>query len=453
MSTHDFDAVIIGGGPAGSTAGTLLARAGLRVLIVEKERFPRFHIGESIMPVANAILQESGAWEKVERAGFVRKHGAEFHVANKSVLPRHVEFAKGLLPGVDYTYQVERAKFDQILLEHAAESGCVVRQETKAREIRALGQEGYEVGLETTGGGTEEPERVSGSFLIDASGRDALFAKPIATAAANPALAKRLAIYAHLEGVTRAGGKAGGNIVIIRHADGWAWLIPLSGDRVSVGIVVTTAAMREAKLKPEAMFWQIVGETPKLAQALAAAKSVGEFHVTADYNYRAKKFATPRMLLVGDAACFLDPMFSTGVFLALRSAKLASEEVLEAHRRQRKLGWRARWRYTRRLRANLRNLERLVLAFYDNRSFAVFMERSAPWRLIPAINSLVAGHADPPWNVKWRYWLFLLVCRLQRVWAVVPVVPFGTPLATAAESAPTRRAAAIEVEGVSLAGH
>ena len=430
MSTHDFDAIIIGGGPAGSTTGAYLARAGLRVLIVEKERFPRFHIGESIMPVANAILQETGVWEKVERAGFVRKHGAEFHVANKSVLPRHVEFAKGLLPGVDYTYQVERAQFDQILLDHAAESGCEVRQETKASQVRTLGRDGYEVCLQPTRGSGEEPERTSGAFLIDASGRDALFPKPIPTAAANPDLAKRVAIYAHFEGVPRASGKAGGNIVIIRHADGWAWLIPLSGDRVSVGVVVTTAALRGSKLKPEAMFWQVVGETPKLAQTLAAVTVTGPFHVTADYNYRAQRFAASRMLLVGDAACFLDPMFSTGVFLALISAKLAAREVLQAHRRGRALGFLARRRYTHHLRAYVRNLERLVLAFYDNRSFAVFMERSAPWRLIPAINSLVAGHADPPWSVRWRYWLFLLVCRLQRIRAVVPAVNFGVPAST-----------------------
>ena len=424
MSTHDFDAIVIGGGPAGSTAGAYLGRAGLRVLIVEKERFPRFHIGESIMPVANGILQETGVWEKVERAGFVRKHGAEFHVASKSVLPRHVEFARGLIPGVDYTYQVERATFDQILLEHAAECGCVVRQETKASEVKEIRDAGYEVCLHAHDGDPAAPERVRAAFLVDASGRDALFPKPIPTAAKNPHLAKRVAIYSHFSGVPLSPGKAGGNIVIIRQAEGWAWLIPLSGERVSVGVVIATEAMRAAKLKPEALFWKLVGETPKLAQALAGAKSAGPFHVKADYNYRARKFAAPRMLLVGDAACFLDPMFSTGVFLALLSAKLAAREIIGAHRRGGALGWLARGRYSRQLRANVATLERLVLAFYDNRSFAVFMERSAPWRMIPAINSLVAGHSDPPWSVRWRYWLFLLVCQLQKFWAVVPPVDF-----------------------------
>ena len=151
------------------------------------------------------------------------------------------------------------------------------------------------------------------------------------------------------------------------------------------------------------------------------------FHVTADYNYRARAFAAPRLLLVGDAACFLDPMFSTGVFVALLSAKLAAREIIAAHRRgNAALGFIAWRRYTWRLKSNLATLERMVLAFYDNASFSVFMERSAPWRMIPAVNSVVAGHSDPPWPVRWRYWLFLLLCRVQRFRPVVPNVNLET---------------------------
>ncbi len=423
MPPYDYDAVIVGGGPAGSVTGAYLARAGLRTLIVEKERFPRFHIGESIMPVSNEVLRDIGVWDKVDRAGFVPKYGAEFHVANKSVLPKHVEFSKGLVPGLDYTFQAERSKFDEILLDHAAELGGTVRQETRVTGVQPIERDGYEVTLQPTGGAVET---VRCAYLIDASGRDALFAKPIKTAPANPALAKRVAVYAHFANVPRAPGKAGGNIVIVRNADGWAWFIPLSGDRVSVGVVLTTAAMRAARLKPEALFWKIVGESPKLAQALAGAEIISPFHVTADYNYRARKFAASRLMLVGDAACFLDPMFSTGVFIALRSARLAAAEIVAAHRRgNAALGWLARRRYTRRLRSNLRTLERMVLAFYDNASFSVFMERNAPWRMAPAINALVAGHSEPPWAVRWRYWLFLLVCRVQRWREVVPNVNFA----------------------------
>ena len=417
--TPDFDAVIIGGGPAGSTAGAYLARAGLRVLIVEKERFPRFHIGESLMPVANSVLRETGAWDKVERAGFVRKYGAEFHVGNRSALPRHVEFARGMLPDLEYTYQVERARFDLLLLEHAAELGCTVRQETRVTAVRPTGRDGYEITLGSEG------ETVRCAYLVDASGRDRLFDKPIATAPANPVLDKRIALYGHFTGVRRGAGQAAGNIIITRHADGWGWLIPLDAQRASVGVVVPTERLRASRSKPEAVFRQVVADSEKMGRAMEDAVPLGEVHATADYNYRARRFVAPRMALVGDAACFLDPMFSTGVFLALFSAKLASEEIILAHKRGgRPLSFLQRWRYTRRLGRNVANLERLVLAFYDNASFAVFMERQAPLQMLPAINSLVAGHADPPWRVRWRYWLFLLVCRLQRRWPVVPPVDF-----------------------------
>ena len=423
----DFDAVIIGGGPAGSVAGAYLVRAGLRVLIVEKERFPRFHIGESLMPVVNSVLREIGAWDKVERAGFVPKYGAEFHVGNRSAPPRHVEFARGMVPGLDYTYQVERSRFDQLLLEHAAELGCAVRQETRAVAVQGSGpggRGGYEVTLLPVGSRDGAPgETVRCAYLVDASGRDRLFAKPIPTAPAHPDLDKRVAVYGHFHGVKRAAGQAGGNIVIVRHEDGWGWLIPLDEERTSVGVVTTAGRMRASRLGPEAMFRQIVAESDKLGRALAGAVPLTPFHAAADYNYRAQAFAGPRLVLVGDAACFLDPMFSTGVFLALLSAKLAAEEITRAHGRGgAALSFLQRRRYARRLGTQIAALERLVLAFYDNASFAVFMERKAPLQMVPAINSLVAGYADPPWPVRWRYWLFLLVCRLQRFRAVVPTV-------------------------------
>ena len=424
-----YDAVIIGGGPAGSTAGAFLARAGLRVLIVEKERFPRFHIGESVMPVSNAILRASGVWDKVERAGFVPKHGAEFHVGNRSVLPKHVEFAKGMVPGLDYTYQVERSRFDEILLRHAEELGCTVREQTKAvssREAGRRGSEGYDITLQpaaTPRGSHDNETLVRGAYLLDASGRDTLFTKPIKTASANPDLNKRIAIYAHFRGVKRTEGKAGGNIIIVRHEDGWGWLIPLADERASVGVVTTNERMRASKLRPEEMFRQIVADSHRMCTAMEGATPTSPYHATADYNYRARQFAAPRLMLIGDAACFLDPMFSTGVFIALLSAKLASEEIVAAHTRGSAplSGWQRR-RYTRKLGRNIGTLQKLVLAFYDNASFSVFMERKAPLKMFPAINSLVAGHSDPPWPVRWRYWLFLAVCWWQRRRPVVPMV-------------------------------
>lgn len=422
MADAEYDVLIVGGGPAGSTAGAYLAQAGLRVLIAEKDRFPRFHIGESLLPAGNAVLRETGAWAAIEQAGFQRKYGADFHVSNESAPTKRVVFSDGFVPGMDYTYQVERARFDEILLDHAATSGCEVRQETRVTEARET-PAGHEATLTHAGGS----QAVRCSWIVDASGRDNHFRKPLKLERNRPILAKKVSVYAHFEGVSRAEGREAGNIVIVRHGDGWFWLIPLDERRTSVGLVTGVERLRAAGGDAAALFGQIVGESPKLGALIAGAKAVTAFRATSDYSYRARRFAGRRLLLVGDAAGFLDPMFSTGVFIALLSAKLAAGEIVAAQRRGRALSAWRQWRYTRRLSANFAMFEKLVLAFYDNASFSVFMDRKPPLNLARAINAIVAGNSQPPWKVLWRYWTFLLVCRLQKRWPLVPRVSFASP--------------------------
>ena len=420
MADQDYDVLIVGGGPAGSTAGAYLARAGLRVLIAEKDRFPRFHIGESLLPAGNAILQETGVWPAVEQAGFKQKFGADFHVSNESVPTKRVRFSEGLQVGMDYTYQVERARFDELLLDHAASTGCKVRQETRVISSRET-PGGHEAMLQGAGGA----ESVRCAWILDASGRDNHFHKPLKLERSEPILAKKIAVYAHFEGVSRAEGRDSGNIVIVRHGDGWFWLIPLDEQRTSVGLVTGVERLRAGGSRPEELFAQVVAESSKLSALVEGATPVSKFYVTSDYSYRARRFADKRLMLIGDAAGFLDPMFSTGVFIALLSAKLASEELLAAHRRGRGLSkWRQR-RYTRRLLAHFGIFESLVSAFYDNASFSVFMDRIPPMQLARAINAIVAGNSQPIWAVRWRYWVFLLVCRLQRRWPLVRPVSFA----------------------------
>lgn len=427
MADAAYDALIVGGGPAGSTAGAYLARAGLRVLIAEKDRFPRFHIGESLLPAGNSILRETGAWPLVEQAGFKRKFGAEFHVGNESVPPKRVVFAEGLAEGMDYTYQVERSRFDCMLLDHAASVGCEVRQEARVTEAAETG-DGHEATIVDAAGA----RTVRCSWIIDASGRDNHFRKPLKLERTEPIIPKKVAVYAHFEGVRRAAGPEGGNIVIVRHGDGWFWLIPLDERRTSVGLVTGVDRLRGAAGDGEALFRGIVAESAKLGALLNGAEPISKFHVTSDYSYRARRFASKRLLLAGDAAGFLDPMFSTGVFMALLSAKLAAREILKAHARRRPLTAWAQRRYTRQLRAHFGVFEKLVLAFYDNASFSVFMDRTPPLQLARAINAIVAGNAQPPWKVRWRYLTFLLVCRLQKHWRLVPPVSFASTRAALA---------------------
>lgn len=427
MPAPDFDCIIAGGGPAGSTAGAFLARAGLRTLIVEKERFPRFHIGESLLPAGNAVLREIGAWEKVEAAGFMRKLGAEFHVGDQPRNFKRIRFRDGMIPGADHTYQVERARFDELLFRHAAELGCETRERTKLSAARELpGGAGWEVTLQAAGGGGPETTTLRAPWLIDATGRDHVWNHALKTDRVDPGgdLPKRAAVYAHFRNVRREPGDLAGNIIIVRHADGWFWLIPLDEERTSVGLVSAVGALRGSPgRKPADIFQETVAASPKLSALMAGAEPTTGFHVTSDYTYRARRFAAERLLLVGDAAGFFDPIFSSGVFLALHGAKLATAEILAAHRhgRTRLTAWQQA-RYTRRLGRAAGVFQRLILAFYDNASYAVFVDRHPPMRLGAAVNSIVAGHTRLPWRVRWRYAVFLLVCRLQRRWRIVPPI-------------------------------
>ena len=426
---HDFDCLVVGGGPAGSTAGAYLARAGLRTLIVEKERFPRFHVGESLLPAGNDILRETGVWDE---GGSCRVHAANTGPSFTSVSApksvKRIRFCDGLIPGNPYTYQVERSRFDELLLRHAEELGCVVRERTRltAAHPRPDGS-GWEATVQTAGG--SGPETVRAGWIIDGSGRDQGFSHPLKSSRVDPGgnLPKRAAVYAHFRGVARAPGPAGGNIVIVRHADGWFWLIPLDGERTSVGLVTTLENVRVANGQLAELFQATVARLPKLTALMAGAEPASSFYVTADYTYRAKRFASERLLLIGDAAGFFDPIFSSGIFLGMHSARLAAAAVIHAQSRGggRALSRRAQAAYTRGVGKAAGVFQRLILAFYDNASYSVFLDNHPPLGLGRAVNSVVAGHTRLPWRVWWRYHAFLLVCRLQRRWSLVPSVPLA----------------------------
>lgn len=416
VSGTDYDVVIIGAGPAGSSAATRLAAAGLRTLIVEKESFPRFRIGESLLPHGNALLRETGVWPKIESAGFVPKFGASFHLADGSA-DKEVVFSTSMIRGLDQTYQVERARFDAILLDHARESGAEARLATSVVAVES-DAEGHRVSLraEIDGARTE----VTARWIVDSSGRDQFYPNELKRSLDPSPFPKRVAIYNHFENVPRADGPVGGNTIVVRLAEGWFWIIPIDATRTSVGLVTTVEAMRRARLEPAALFEQAVASSAKLRALMAGASPVMSFHVTSDYSYVRRKLAAGRMILTGDAGGFLDPIFSSGVYMACHSAKRAAELVVRAHRQQRPLTERECRRYTREFKAHSAVFRKLITAFYDNDSFSVFMCPQPPFGLAPAITAIVAGHARLTWPMWWRFQVFLLVCRLQRHLPLVP---------------------------------
>jgi len=422
---NSYDAIIIGGGPAGSTAGSILAQGGKRVLILERERFPRFHIGESLIPYANDELRAIGVWEKLEKAGFMPKLGAEFVLGNSEASIR-VLFGRYLLPDDARTFQVERARFDKILLDHAEESGCEVWQQTQVQSV-SVDADGTSVSC-VRGGETCE---LRARWLLDAGGRDALLGKKLKLPKSDLGLPKKFAIFAHFRGVRRNERPAHGHITVVRLESGWCWIIPLDAEKTSVGLVQTLEHFQASGMKPDECFERLVTSTNELRRRMGDAVRMTEYCFAGDYTYRYLQNAGPRWLLVGDAAGFIDPIFSSGVMLAVKSGRLAACEILSAHQSRTSLSLRAQRRYTRRVGRMCKVFLRMIRMFYDNRGFEVFMTPRPPRDIERAVNNLVAGNTHLGWRLRWMVWIFYLLCAAQRYLPLVPRLalarkPLGT---------------------------
>jgi flavin-dependent dehydrogenase len=409
-----YDVLIIGGGPAGSTAGMVLARAGRRVLIVEKEKFPRFHIGESLLPYNRRLFDELGLLPIIEGAGFVRKLGAQFWLGNGS---RHVEvrFDEGVFNEETSAFQVERSIFDELLLRQAAAQGADVREGCTVT--------GYVVGSDGVFVQTDAGD-VSVDFLIDASGQSNFTGNREGVKELYSGH-RKVAIFGHFRGVPVAAGEKGGDIVIVRLEEEWAWLIPLAGDKMSVGLVVDQRRVKGSPLPPADLFHEIVNSSSVLREKLNAAELNGPMRVIADYSYTNRRFVARRLVRVGDAAAFMDPIFSSGVFLAMRSAHKAARAVDDALRSGAAMTMKLR-RYERWLRRSMAVYWKLIENFYTRPFIEVFLTPDPPRKLQAAVNSVLAGRIEPSWAVRWRLWWFYFLVRLRaRGWPITPPVNFA----------------------------
>jgi flavin-dependent dehydrogenase len=417
MITPEYDVIIIGGGPAGSTAGAFLARAGKRVLILEKEKFPRFHIGESLLPFGNDVLKASGAWPKIESAGFFPKFGAEFVTSNASKFVRFW-FTKSFSPAHGQTFQVERARFDEILLRHAEECGCEVWEGCAAKSVEFGSDDVTVHSKEIT---------ARARWLIDASGRDTFLGRTHRLERKEVPIAKRIALYAHFTGLRRNDGQAAGHITIVRLEDGWFWFIPLDAEKTSVGMVRLLDGVKRTGNNVEEWFERAVAGSTELQYWMAGAKRVSQFYTTSDYSYRFGELARERALLVGDAGGFVDPIFSSGVFIALRSAQLAVDKILKADAAGGALTPREQRRYTRDVHRIMNMYFDLIARFYENHSFEVLIQPRDNFQFIQTVATILAGNTDRRFKVWWRMKLFYLVCRLQKYLPVVGSINFSEP--------------------------
>lgn len=325
-----FDVVVLGGGPAGSVCATRLAQRGVRVLLLEKEHFPRFRLGESLLPRSLPMLAEIGVLDTLE-AEFLRKYGARFHddVHGKK---ERFSFAGAFRADVDHAFQVSRDAFDHVLLRHAKTSGVDVREGTTAR----ITFDGDIPVVDATCEG--KTFRVTPHFVVDATGRDAQLAHASRSTQKIAGL-ERTAFFAHYEGVPREAGRGEGDIDIILLEPGasgepqWLWIIPFKGYVSSVGAVVSRSWIREQKTSggdPTALLRAALAASPTASAMLAnATMTWPEARAAADFSYRVDRLVGPRWTAIGDAGGFVDPLFSTGVHLAIVGAKTVADVLVD----------------------------------------------------------------------------------------------------------------------------
>jgi geranylgeranyl reductase family protein len=409
MKTDVYDVAIIGGGPAGSTAATLLAQAGRRVIVFEREKFPRFHIGESLLPFSMKTFTRLGLHEKFLRSGFIKKFGGEFFSACSSEGTKFY-FKDGYRSQTDHSYQVTRADFDKVLLDHAAESGAEVHELTGVKSVEFANEH---VELTIANG-----KSIRARYVIDASGRNSVLGTKFNIKKTYEHL-KKLSIFAHYDGVWRPEGIDATLTVLIRGIDRWFWIIPLTAERTSIGVVLDSETFRSSKQTPEDFLEQALLEQPVIMQRMRDARRVSQVHVAADFSYRSTQLYGDRWLLAGDAAGFLDPIFSSGVFLAVFSGELAADalhEVLDQPRKARRLFP----RYEKRVNRAMDVYLRFVNAWYTKEFIEIFSAPRPVLNLPPAVNAVLGGNIGNEFAIKWRMWVFYFLVWLQRHYPIVP---------------------------------
>ena len=396
----DCDVLVVGGGPSGSTTAALLQRRGYRVIQLEKDRHPRFHIGESLLPCNLPIMEELGVLDKVRALGVV-KHGADFPSGDGY---QTFHFRRALGGSPPHAFQVKREEFDQMLFEHARESGVDAREGVKVGKVD----------IEGAGKVSAEAHDAAGNaltlrarYFVDASGRDTLLGNALKLKRKNDKH-QSAAIFAHFRGVEFRPGEDAGNISIYNFKYGWCWFIPLRDGVMSVGCVCWPEYLKMRRGRNEEFLLDTLKMMPEAWARMTRADMISEVRVTGNYSYTCARMAGPGWVMVGDAFAFVDPVFSSGVYLAMHSGRQAAalvDAILREPAREAAL----QAAYTRRIRRGVRVFSWFIYRFNSPVMRNLFASPRNTWRVEEGVISMLAGDVFDSAPVMRRLHMFKLI--------------------------------------------
>jgi flavin-dependent dehydrogenase len=403
MTVEQCDVAIIGGGPAGSTAATLLARLGYRVIALEKEHHPRFHIGESLLPMNLPLFERLGVLEKVRAMG-VFKPGADFEADNERGYNTYA-FNRAIGNSPPHAYQVWRQEFDQMLYQHARDSGADARE---GHEVMAFNQPGARETLLSVRTDEGRDYQIQARYLIDASGRDTFMSAKKKLRRKNLEH-QSAAIFGHFRGAQLRPGEDAGNISIYRFDHGWMWMIPLRNGVMSVGAVCRPDYLKQRKGRTVEYLIETLKLNPALWNRISNAELINnEVRVTGNYSYDSRQMGGTGWVMIGDAFAFLDPVFSSGVYLAMSGAEQAVQVVDTALREPQREPALLR-RLEKRQRAGMRRFSFFIYRFNGPVMTQLFRHPKNTWKLEQAVISMLAGDLFDTPAVLQRLRLFKLV--------------------------------------------
>jgi flavin-dependent dehydrogenase len=403
MNAEGCDVVVIGGGPAGSTAAALLAGRGYRVVALEKAHHPRFHIGESLLPMNLPLFERLGVLDKVRALG-VYKRGADFEADNERGYNTFA-FDRALGNSPPHAYQVWRQDFDRMLFEHARACGASAREGHEALAFEQRGPRDTRLEVRTDDG---RSYCIQARYLIDASGRDTFVAGKKKLRRKNP-LHQSAAIFGHFRGAAARAGADAGNISMYRFEHGWMWMIPLPEGVMSVGAVCWPDYLKQRKGRTVEFLLETLQRNPALWQRMQRAELIGgEVRVTGNYSYDSSCMGGPGWVLVGDAFAFIDPVFSSGVYLAMSGAEQAAQ-VVDVVLREPAAEPALLRRLERRQRAGMERFSFFIYRFNEPVMCDMFRNPRNALKLEQGVISMLAGDLFDTPRVLWRLQLFKLV--------------------------------------------